>query len=87
MVDPLSYFSFQSMLHDWCNKGCGMCYPVGRIVHIKEPVLLTGKGSPCSGDSRVCYLNGPIRHITINMFSASLNKTITPFLPIGTDLL
>ena len=26
-VDPLSYFSFQPVLHDWCNKGCGMCYP------------------------------------------------------------
>ena len=22
------YFSFQPVLHDWCNKGCGMCYPV-----------------------------------------------------------
>ena len=21
---PLSYFSFQPVLHDWCNKGCGM---------------------------------------------------------------
>ena len=28
MVDPLRYFSFQPVLHDWCNKGCGMCYPV-----------------------------------------------------------
>ena len=28
MVDPLSYFSFQPVLHDWCNKGHGMCYPV-----------------------------------------------------------
>ena len=28
MVDLLSYFSFQSVFHDWCNKGCGMCYPV-----------------------------------------------------------
>ena len=25
---PLSYFSFQPVLHDWCNKGCGMCHPV-----------------------------------------------------------
>ena len=24
-VDPLSYFSFQPVLHDWCNKGRGMC--------------------------------------------------------------
>ena len=23
-VDPLSYFSFQPVLHDWCNKGRGM---------------------------------------------------------------
>ena len=22
-VDPLSYFSFQPVLHDWCNKGRG----------------------------------------------------------------
>ena len=27
-VDPLSYFSFQPVLHDWCNKGRGMFYPV-----------------------------------------------------------
>ena len=25
-VFPLSYFSFQPVFHDWCNKGCGMCY-------------------------------------------------------------
>ena len=24
-VNPLSYFSFQPVLHDWCNKGRGMC--------------------------------------------------------------
>ena len=27
-VNPLSYFSFQPVLHDWYNKGCDMCYPV-----------------------------------------------------------
>ena len=48
-VDPLSYFSFQPVLHDWCNKGCGMCYPVCGMVHIKEPLLLIGKSSPCGG--------------------------------------
>ena len=35
MVDPLSYFSFQPVLHDWFNKGRGMCYPVCGMVHIK----------------------------------------------------
>ena len=49
MVDPLSYFSFQPVPHDWCNKGCGMCYPVCGMVHIKEPLLLIGKSSLCGG--------------------------------------
>ena len=35
MVDPLSYFSFQPVLHDWCNKGRGMCHPVCAMMHIK----------------------------------------------------
>ena len=46
-VDPLSYFSFKPVLHDWCNKGCGMYYPVCGIMHIKEPFLLIGKSSLC----------------------------------------
>ena len=44
-VDPLSYFSFQAVLHDWCNKG----YPVCGMVHIKEPLLLIDKISLCGG--------------------------------------
>ena len=32
------------------NQGRGMCYPVCWMVHIKEPLLLIGKSSPC-GDS------------------------------------
>ena len=42
MVDPLSYFSFQPVLHDWCNKG-GMNYLPRGLMHIKDPVLLIGK--------------------------------------------
>ena len=48
-VDPLSYFSFQPVLNDWCNKGRGMCYPVCGMVHIKEPLLLIDKSSLCGG--------------------------------------
>ena len=33
-VDPLRMFSFQPVLHDWCIKVRGMCYPVYGIVHI-----------------------------------------------------
>ena len=49
VVDPLSYFSFQPVLHDWCNKGRGMCYPVCEMVHIEEPLLLIDKSSLCGG--------------------------------------
>ena len=48
-VDPLRYFSFQPVPHDWCNKGHGMYYPVCGMMHIKEPLLLIGKSSPCGG--------------------------------------
>ena len=41
MVDPLSYFSFQPVLHDWCNKRCGMCYP-------RKCSLCGGSGFPLS---------------------------------------
>ena len=30
-----SYSSFQPVLHDWCNKGCDMCYPVCGMVHLR----------------------------------------------------
>ena len=48
-VDPSSYFSFQPVLHDWCNKICGMYYPACGMVHIKEPLLLIDKSSLCGG--------------------------------------
>ena len=49
--DLFSYIarSRQPVLHDWCNKGRGMCYPVCGMVHIKEPLLLIGKSSLCGG--------------------------------------
>ena len=48
-VDPLGYFSLQPVLHDWCNKDRGMCYPVYGMVHITEPLLLIDKSSLCGG--------------------------------------
>ena len=49
MMNPLSYFSFQPVLRDWCNKGRGMCYPVCGMMHIKEPMLLIGESSQNGG--------------------------------------
>ena len=58
MVDPLSYFSFQPVFHDWCNKGHGICYPVCGMVHIKEPLLLIDKSSLCGGSGSPLSLSG-----------------------------
>ena len=64
MVDPLSYFSFQLVLHDWCNKGRGICYPVCAVMHIKEPLLLIGKRSPFAAAGFLSrYLSGPLPYV------------------------
>ena len=50
---PTELFRIPAMLHDWCNKGHGMCYP--------EPFLLIGKSSPCNGIIRFpLLLSGPL---------------------------
>ena len=40
---------FQPVLHNWCNKGRCMYYPVCGMIHIKEHLLLIGKSSTCGG--------------------------------------
>ena len=47
MMDPLSYFLFQPVLHNWYNKGIGMCYPVDDMVLIKDPLLIIKEGRKC----------------------------------------
>ena len=49
----MSYFSFKPVLHDWCKQGCGMCYPVCGMVHIKDHMLQIEKISSCNDSSRV----------------------------------
>ena len=87
-VDPLSYFSFQPVLHDWCNKGRGMCNPVCGMVHIKEPLLLIGKSSLCGGSGSPFSLSEWSLTICLtpynskeNVLSASLNKTFPSLHP------
>ena len=63
-MDPLSYFSFQPVLHDWCNKGCGMCYPVSGMVHIKEPLcLLKRVANVAVAGFFSRYLNRPLPYV------------------------
>ena len=85
-VHPLSYFSFQPVLHDWCNKGRGMCNSVCGMVHIKEPLLLIGKISPCGCSGFPLSLFAWYFTICLtpynrksNVLSASLNKTFPSF--------
>ena len=85
-VDPFSYFSFQPVLHNWCNKGRGMCYPVCGMVHIKEPLLLIGKSSLCGGSrfplsqSEWFFTICPTPYTgKLNVFSVSLIKHSLPY--------
>ena len=47
-VDPLSYFSFHQCSMTGVTKVV-VCVILSGIVHIKEPLLLIGKSSPCGG--------------------------------------
>ena len=93
-VDPLSYFSFHPVLPNWCKKGCGMCYPVCGMVHIKEPLLLILKSSPCGGSGFPLSLSEwsfticptPYNH-KLNVLSASSNKTFRSFLSLVKEIL
>ena len=49
-----------------------MCYPVCGMVHIKEPLLLIGKSSPCGGSRFLLSLSEW-------SFIVSLNKTFPSF--------
>ena len=54
---------FQQLLHDWHNKGCGMCYPICGMIHIKEPLLLIAKSSPCDASGFPLSLSGPLPYV------------------------
>ena len=87
MANPLSYFLFQPVLHNWCNKGRSMCCPVGGIVHMKDPLLVIRKNSPCGSSGfplslfewsfTVCLTPYNRKY---NVLSASLNKTLPSYL-------
>ena len=62
-----------------------MCYPVCGLVHIKEPLLLIGKSSPCGGGSGFLFSLSEwaiCGHITVNknVLSVSVNKKCPSFL-------
>ena len=44
IVDQLSCFSLQPMLHNWCNNDHDMYYPVSGMAHYKRSI---GNSSPC----------------------------------------
>ena len=64
----LGYYLVRPVLHNWCNKGHGMCCPDCGMMRIKEPLLLIRKSSHVV-EARLLsrYLNIPLpydrRHI------------------------
>ena len=65
----------------------GMCHPVCRMIHIKEPLLLIGKSSPCGGSGFPLSLSEWSFTICLtpynrkyNVLSVSLNETFPSFL-------
>ena len=73
-----TYFSFQPVLHDLCNKARGMCYPLCGMVHIKEPLLLIEKSSPYGGSGFPLSLSEWSFTICL-----TLNKIFPSFIPQG----
>ena len=67
-----------------------MCYPVCGMMHIKEPLLLIGNSSPCSGGNGFPLLLSEWSFTIMsdaynrkyNVLSVSLNKTFPSF-PVG----
>ena len=89
MVDPLGYFSFQPVPHDWCNKGRDLCYSLCGMMHIKELLLLIAKSSLCLGSGFPLSLSEWLFTICVtpynrkyNVSSASLNKIFPPIVCI-----
>ena len=67
-VDPLSYFLLQPVLHDWCNKGRGMCYHVCEMMDIKKTLLLIVKSSLCGSSG-----------FPLSLFEWSFTICLTPY--------
>ena len=69
MVDPLSYFSLHSLLHDWCNKGHGMCYPVWDSTYNRTLVVGQKERNVAAAGFLSSYLRFPLpyarRHISV----------------------
>ena len=56
-------FSFPSVLHDWSNRGRGICYPVSGMKHIKELLLPIGKRNPCGSSGFPLSQSSPLPYV------------------------
>ena len=65
MMDPLSYFSFQPVLH---YKDRGMYYPDCGVVDKRDILLLFGRNNLCCGGSGL-----PIFEWSFTIYQASYN--------------
>ena len=68
----MSYFSFQPVLHDWCNKGRGMCYPVCGTVHIVGRLAST-----------CCQRPAAKRHFSLRVWPQTPPSSLGSLAPLG----
>ena len=61
---PIELFFVPASAPSWCNKGCGMCYPVCGMMHIKEPLLLNENSILYGGSGFLShYLSGSLSYV------------------------
>ena len=85
---PLTYFSFQTVFFNWCNKGHSMYHPVCRVVHTKDHLLFSERVVHVLGSSGFPLILSEWSFTMCLM--SSLNKTFPSFLPsfiIGLSIL
>ena len=64
MVDPLSYFLFQPVLHYWYNKGFVISCPVCKVVQNKRSLAANRKEIlDCSGDSVILFAKWMVYYV------------------------
>ena len=78
MLDQLSYFSFQPVFHDWCNKGLGMCCFSARLSWAQVPVPLSRTGcslpstSSKGGEREILYLTTHSTHFIYGYMASDI---------------
>ena len=76
MVDPLSYFLFQPVLHNLCNKARAMYCLIYGMMHIQDTLLVIGKPSYPATLDRISRTGLPGLHQLFKVDEGSSVQTL-----------